>query len=360
MRTSSRHYPPPEPPYSLCQRCQRHRRCQRHQRRRRRRRHCHSTRQVIESNDFTVGWICALPIEFAASVAMLDETYPVPPLDRNDSNTYALGRIREHKVVCACLPAGAQGMHAAATAANDLQRSFPNVRFRLLVGIGGGAPAPPSNDPLEDLHLGDVVVSCPGVNHGGVVQYDFGKTITEGNFIKTRSINRPPAQIMSAVAKLNAEHLARGNSICESIFQMLESNPRMTPKFQFPGTAHDVLFDADYNHNKSGKNCEQCDTRRLLTRGSRETREPVVHYGLIGSANRVMRDGITRERLRQEHGILCFDMEAAGLVDNFPCLVIRGICDYSDSHKNKRWQPYAAAAAAAYAKELLNIAPPVV
>lgn len=140
---------------------------------------------------------------------------------------------------------------------------------------------------------------------------------------------------------------------------MLESNPRMTPKFQFPGTAHDyystqttIIINLERTVNSV--------THDGYSRGSRETREPVVHYGLIGSANRVMRDGITRETLRQEHGILCFDMEAAGLVDNFPCLVIRGICDYSDSHKNKRWQPYAAAAAAAYANELLNIAPPVV
>jgi hypothetical protein len=44
-------------------------------------------------------------------------------------------------------------------------------------------------------------------------------------------------------------------------------------------------------------------------------------------------------------------------MDSFPCLVIRGICDYADSHKNKIWQPYAAATAAAYAKELLNIIP---
>ena len=56
-------------------------------------------------------------------------------------------------------------------------------------------------------------------------------------------------------------------------------------------------------------------------------------------------------------GVLCVEMEAAGLMDDFPCLVIRGICDYADSHKNKRWQPYAAATAAAYAKELLSTIP---
>ncbi|EDN02970.1 predicted protein [Histoplasma mississippiense (nom. inval.)] len=223
--------------------------------------------------------------------------------------------------------------------ASNRKQCFLNVRFRLLVGIGGGAPALLSNDLLEDLHLGDVVVSCPGVNHGtGVVQYDFGKTITEGNFIKTRTINRQPAQIMSAVAKLNAEHLARGNSICTA--------------HDYYSTQTTIIINLERTVNSV--------THDGYSRGSRETREPVVHYGLIGSANRVMRDGITRETLRQEHGILCFDMEAAGLVDNFPCLVIRGICDYSDSHKNKRWQPYAAAAAAAYANELLNIAPPVV
>ncbi|CAH0017225.1 unnamed protein product, partial [Clonostachys rhizophaga] len=50
-------------------------------------------------------------------------------------------------------------------------------------------------------------------------------------------------------------------------------------------------------------------------------------------------------------------MEAAGLMDIRPCLPIRGICDYSDSHKNKEWQRYAAATAAAYAGELLEVLP---
>jgi nucleoside phosphorylase len=83
----------------------------------------------------------------------------------------------------------------------------------------------------------------------------------------------------------------------------------------------------------------------------------VTHYGLIASGNQVMRHGQTRDRLARELGILCFEMEAAGLMDNFPCLVVRGICDYADSHKNKQWQEYAAATAAAYAKELLSLIP---
>jgi nucleoside phosphorylase len=108
----------------------------------------------------------------------------------------------------------------------------------------------------------------------------------------------------------------------------------------------------------SEKDCKNCDEGRLLQRKSRTTNVPVIHYGLIGSANQVMRDGVTRGKLRQERGILCFEMEVAGLMDNFPCLIIRGICDYSDSHKNKDWQPCAAATAAAYAKELLGVIAP--
>jgi nucleoside phosphorylase len=81
----------------------------------------------------------------------------------------------------------------------------------------------------------------------------------------------------------------------------------------------------------------------------------VIHYGLIGSANQVMKDGRRRDQLARDLGIYCVEMEAAGLMNDFPCLVIRGICDYADSHKNKDWQGYAAAVAAAYAKELLSV-----
>jgi hypothetical protein len=190
---------------------------------------------------------------------------------------------------------------------------------------------------------------------GGVVQYDFGKTIEGGNFIETGSLNKPPAVLMSAVSKLRARHESEGSTISRYISEMLASKPRMMHKFQYQGSEQDHLFKADYDHNNSGKGCENCDEGHLLIREPRDTTDPVIHYGLIGSANQVMRHGATREKFRKEKGILCFEMEAAGLMDNFPCLTIRGICDYSDTHKNKRWQPYAAATAAAYAKELLEL-----
>jgi hypothetical protein len=195
---------------------------------------------------------------------------------------------------------------------------------------------------------------------GGVLQYDFGKTINDGKFIQTGSLNKPPAVLMTGVSKLRALHMRKGNAIRMHVDSMLESKPAMQQEFSHRNPEDDQLFEAEYDHMNSDKDCKSCDEKRLIQRKPRTTNVPAIHYGLIGSANQVMRHGTIRERLRQEKGIVCFEMEAAGLMDNFPCLVIRGICDYSDTHTtHKNWQSYAAATAAAYAKELLGVIPPV-
>jgi len=138
---------------------------------------------------------------------------------------------------------------------------------------------------------------------------------------------------------------------------MADKFPRLRPASTPLGSSADQLFEADYDHVVGEATCARCRVDRQVARAVREESGPRVHYGLVASGNQVMKDGKTRERLRGEVDILCFEMEAAGLMDSFPCLVIRGICDYSDTHKNKEWQPYAAATAAAYAKELLKTIP---
>ena len=131
----------------------------------------------------------------------------------------------------------------------------------------------------------------------------------------------------------------------------------MGARFAHPGTQYDCLYEAEYDHPEGNTTCSQCDRDRLVDREPRPSSEPVIHYGLIASGDQVMRHGTTRDRLRRDQNVLCFEMEAAGLMDTFRCLVIRGICDYADSHKNQRWQAYAAVTAAAYAKELLCLVP---
>jgi nucleoside phosphorylase len=130
----------------------------------------------------------------------------------------------------------------------------------------------------------------------------------------------------------------------------------MYTKYSSPGQEHDQLFESEYQH-VGGETCQNCDTTRVRRREER-TEDPVrVHYGTIGSSNSVIRNAIERDNLKQAYNILCVEMEAAGVMDAFPCLVVRGICDYADSHKNKQLQPFAAAAAAAYVKELLLVIP---
>lgn len=299
--------------------------------------------------DYTVAWLCALPCEMAAAEAMLDERHPDLPTAKEDDNTYVLGRVYSHNVVIACCRSGVYGTTSASTCAIQLQVTFKSIRFFLLVGIGGGAPT-----DKADIRLGDVVVSKPTREFGGVVQYDYGKTISGGGFERTGLLNKPRSVLLTALARLEAAHKAAPSKMPTLLAEMLERNPGMG-KFTYQGRDRDILFDSEYDHCDENDTCDYCDTQRVVVRPDRTSCEPVVHYGLIASGNQVIKHAKTRDRLARELGILCFEMEAAGVMDDFQCLVVRGICDYSDSHKNKQWQEYAAATAAAFAKELLSV-----
>ena len=296
-----------------------------------------------------MGWICAVMAECVAARALLDQEYPSLPIDEFDNNTYTFGRIGSHNIVIACLPMGRYGIASAASVAKDMQRSFESIRIRLMVGIGGGAP---SNK--HDIRLGDVVVGCPVKSEGGVIPYNFGKAIQDREFESTGLLNSPPTSLLTAVIALSADHELNGNHIAESI----RHNKKLQEKYQHPGAEHDRLYASDYTHRGGDVSCESgCDNRfpSMLQRPRRNlnSNEPMVHYGLIASADTSMKDAIARDRLIKERDILCFEMEAAGLMNDFPCIVVRGICNYSDSHKNDVWQGYAAATAASYARELL-------
>ncbi|EXJ68419.1 uncharacterized protein A1O5_08211 [Cladophialophora psammophila CBS 110553] len=310
----------------------------------------------MSADDYHVGWISALPLEEAAALDMLDERHGPIQQPSYDPNNYILGRIGPHNVVIACLPQGVIGPVSAASVAIPMRGTFPSLQFILLVGVGGGVPT-----TQHDIRLGDVVVSRPTGQFGGVVQYDFGKTLHQGRFVRTGSLNRPPDVLLSAVSSLEAEHRSQGGSQISAILEdVVRRNPRRWKACIYPSMDKDELFVPSYAHQSSESGlCEACDRGNLVDRPLRTETYPVIHYGLIASGSQVIRDAIMRERLSAELDVLCFEMEAAGLMNYFDCLVIRGICDYSDSHKNKQWQEYAAATAAAYAKELLLIIHPV-
>ncbi|PYH77605.1 purine and uridine phosphorylase [Aspergillus uvarum CBS 121591] len=300
--------------------------------------------------DYAIGWICALPVELAAAQAMLQEAHPRLPAGWNDPNNYLFGSIGMHNVIITSLPAGVYGTTSAATVAAHMQASFPHLKFFLMVGIGGGVP---SED--ADLRLGDIVVSKPKLGYGGVVQYDYGKAMADGSFQVTGALNKPPQALLATLARLEAEDMVNGSQIVRHLENMVTRYPHMS-LFTRP-EEDDILFEADYVHPVPTADCSECDHARALKRLCRASDAPRVHCGLIASGNSVMKDAMARDKLAQSLGIICFEMEAAGLMDSFPCLTIRGVCDYADSHKNKTWQSYAAATAAAYAKELLCMLP---
>ena len=302
-----------------------------------------------EPRVYTVGWICALGSEYIAARNLLDEKHGDPVPSQGDSNIYTLGRMGWHNVVIACLPRGKTGNVSAASVASDMLRSFESIRFGLMVGIGGGAP---TND--IDIRLGDVVVSSPDRQVGGVLHYKFGREIQNRDFELTGSLASPPAILLSALNQLSAQHVEEGHRIAESIEQMVTRVPNLREYFLRPPPEKDRLYKADYVHTDDMRTDENT---QLVVRQPRtgKYQDPAIHYGLIASADQVMKDAHARDKLAKEQGILCFEMEAAGLMDRFPCVVIRGICDYSDTHKNFDWQSYAAATAAAYAKELLAV-----
>jgi len=302
-------------------------------------------RQVLRE-EYSVGWVCALPIELAAAQLMIDEEHQHLGQDPNDANLYTLGRIGEHNVVIACLPAGQIGTNSAAAVAMQMKSAFPSIRFGLMVGIGGGVPSEEA-----DIRLGDVVVGQPHMGHSGVVQYDFGKATTSG-FERTGFLNMPPAILLAAVAKVRANEFI-GRSGLSKYFSKLSD----LPLFKRDNTGPDILYEPNYKH-AGGSTCRSCDKDMMVHRQPRGNQEFVVHYGTIASGNQVIKDGATRDVVSSEFGgVLCFEMEAAGLMNSFPCLVIRGICDYADSHKNMKWQAYAAGTAAAYGKEVLSTIP---
>ncbi|KAF4927774.1 hypothetical protein CGCVW01_v002267 [Colletotrichum viniferum] len=308
---------------------------------------------------YTVGWICAITAEFVAAQAFLDEEHAGPrQTARHDNNSYVLGKTSGHNVVIATLPNGQYGTTSAATVARDMLHSFPNVRIGLMVGIGGGAPS-----QKHDIRLGDVVVSAPNGGRGGVFQYDFGKTVQNCKFQDTGFLNQPPLLVLSALTTLQGKYEMKGHRLIDEVDKNIGKIKKKSA-YRQPARASDRLYKSNIVHSSSC--CDDVcgdDTASLIARPERgeEDGNPAIHYGLIASGNQLMKDAYIWDILIKEKDVLCFEMEAAGLMNHFPCLVIRGICDYSDSHKNKEWQGFAAMMAAAYAKDLLHqIAPDTV
>ncbi|PWY94661.1 purine and uridine phosphorylase [Aspergillus sclerotioniger CBS 115572] len=299
------------------------------------------TAKILSHDDYKIGWICALPLEMAAAQTLLDEVHEDLPVQPNDHNAYTLGAIGKHNIVIACLPSGDCG-NTFTTVSMQLLSSFRSIQYGLVVGIGEGVPRKDM-----DIRRGDIVVSKPTATHGGVIQYDFGKVLSGSVFQQTGMLNRPPQIFLTALSKLQTHHL-----LGRKLFMDILSEIEQVSSFTRP-RREDKLFLAGYDHlNTKSSNCDDCDVTKVIERPPRNCEDPVIHYGTIVFVNQA-NNSWQRDRLGSELDAYCVESGGAGFMNNFPCLIIRGISDYADSHRTKDWQGYAAATAAAYAKELL-------
>ena len=306
---------------------------------------------MATASDYTVGWLCATTKEYVSARQVLDEIYQDNPNflgGKGDTHIYTRGRIKQHHVVVGCLPAGNYGTVSAAEVAMSMKSSFPCIRFGLMVGIAGAAPT-----AKDDVRLGDVVVGTR------IVPYTFGKRTQDG-FNITGQADRPAEILLSAVHHMEAL-LYDGLDLHEIVQKTFGKSERIKAGARRPDS--DRLYRSDYVHQNQGfcdcLKASNADHSLLVQRSDREDWARVtVHQGSIGSADQVLKDAHERDRIARESNILCIEMESAGLRSNkFPCLAIRGMCDYADSHKNDEWHGYAAAVAAVYAKKLLEIVP---
>lgn len=328
-------------------------------------------------DQFEVAIICALTLEADAVEALFDETYDkfgqLYGKQSGDKNAYITGRIGRHNVVLCYLPG--MGIGSAAGVAANLHVSYTHIELALVVGICGAVPFPFTN---TEIILGDIIIG------DSVIQYDFGRQYPDGFRRKTdvkETLGRPNQEIRAFLTGLNGLRTRR--ELQDRIYEHLQSlQSQAETVWQRPDIVHDVLFEAFYHHKHRRHNlitkcicfedtsshasvCDEAmqkDCESLGCAGNVvdrrrcgvEATKPLIHIGPIASASTVMKSGKHRDRIAEKEGVIGFEMEGAGVWDNGPCIIIKGVCDYADSHKNKLWQNYAAATAASCTKSFLE------
>ncbi|KAL6412507.1 hypothetical protein AUP68_03710 [Ilyonectria robusta] len=340
-------------------------------------------------DDFEVAIICALPLEYNAAFLIFDQLwdkdgdqYGRAP---GDHNSYKTGRVGKYNVVLALLPH--MGKVTAASAAASMRSSYGSLRLALLVGVCGGMPRSEGGDIL----LGDVIISKI------VVQYDLGRLYPDKFVCKdtvSDNLGRPNTDIRNLLATFETDPgIDQLEDQTAHFLQELQDKVAQTKrqgKYNYPGTAQDKLYESTYRHKHHGSptclcnsclsdsdpvceaalssSCDDlgCDDGHLVKRnglqskhqlelkGSKEAQQPGVHVGAVASGDMVIKSAAHRDRIAKESEVIAFEMEGAGVWDEVPCIVIKGVCDYADSHKHKGWQNFAAATAASASKAILG------
>ena len=306
-------------------------------------------KMLVESAAPTIAIITALQEEYAAVQTMIDNGRDYFTSSQKAGEQCYIGEMpaaidSKHSVVLSF--AVSMGTNIAATLAVDLLDHFPTIKTIIIVGIAGGTPN--HKNPEEHVRLGDVVV-C---SEQGVIQYDFVKE--EIDEIKYRHPPRQPsARLLHAAKQIEADEL-RGVRDWVKLIDRAES----LKLAKRPSAKSDIL--CVYTKRKNGRVSKQevahpRDKKRVPA-------EPRVFIRPMASSNTLQKNPFKRDALRDKFGVRAIEMENSGIADaawvkNVDYFAVRGICDYCDSCKNDKWHGYAAVAAAAYTRTLLQKIP---
>jgi nucleoside phosphorylase len=301
----------------------------------------------LDFEHYTVAWIAPLRIEAQAAWYMLDHEHQGSfAMDRGDDYIYTAGDINGHNVIIATFSRGYDyGVGSAAALAGQVKKTFPNLWFGLLVGVAAGLPNL-SRIPPRDIRLGDVLVGIGERNSAGIVDYGLGKETSNGFELLHHGAQAKTEQVVSsAIGDIESHEPMRGNVFLQH-YESMKGKNHGNGTFADPGQEKDQLYQTVDEENSL--------VNKLVERPMRQPSERTkVWYGSIGSGDKLMKNAQKRDELRDKFDLIGLEMEAAGTMNTIPVGVIRGVCDYGDAQKNKEWQPYAAAMAAAYAKAVL-------
>jgi len=292
-----------------------------------------------------IGIVTALPKEYVAITSLLLDTHEELIQGAHGSHRYFIGEVPvadggRHVVTVVQLLD--MGNNSAAGRGTLLLEHFPSIRSLLMIGIAGGVPHP--TKPSEHVRLGDIVIS----DRNGVMQYDLTKD-SHGD-VEHRHPPRPPnAALLAAVRHLETASL-QGNYPWEPY--IAKASRAFHPQIRRPKGETDVL----------ASTTKQLGTEKHPRDRARRKGMPRVFLGPIASANTLLKNPIRRDALRDKFHVKAVEMEGSGIADaawdaNAGYLVVRGICDYCDRNKGDDWQNYAAVAAAAYTRALLEAMP---
>ncbi|KAL8330684.1 hypothetical protein RB593_001600 [Gaeumannomyces tritici] len=328
-----------------------------------------------DRSGFYVAIICALRIESDAVRLLFDEIYEKKyGRETGDSNTYTTGRIGNHAVVLLLLPG--MGMEASAAGARSLQSSYINIKFALIVGVCGSLPQIRGRNAF----LGDVIVSKSILNHDFGRRYpdEFVVRSTEDTLGQANNDIRGLLELLEGEDELmRLQKKATANLVA---LQAAALEKKRKTSYSPPPDAADTMFPAEYDHIHHKEDCDECEadpprfcepasklsceeagceTPLCAPRQNRQKERPEelvprVFMGRVACGNAVLKSGKHRDAVAEKHGVIAFEMEGAGAWKEVPCIVVKGICDYADSHKNKQWQNFAAATAASVAAAILD------